>query len=83
MSVSYGERYATGQADPDLEETMFQYGRYLLASCSRAGGLPANLQGLWNDSVSPPSVSSFLCMIYVFLPGNRRSRYLLPWGANS
>ena len=25
---------------------MFQYGRYLLASCSRPGGLPANLQGL-------------------------------------
>ncbi|MEI6679938.1 MAG: glycoside hydrolase family 95 protein [Mariniphaga sp.] len=36
--------------DPDLEETMFQYGRYLLASSSRPGGLPANLQGLWNDS---------------------------------
>ena len=32
---------------------MFQYGRYLLASCSRPGGLPANLQGLWNDSNSP------------------------------
>lgn len=40
-------------ADPDLEETLFQYGRYLLASCSRPGGLPANLQGLWNDSNKP------------------------------
>ena len=36
--------------DPELEALMFQYGRYLLISCSRPGGLPANLQGLWNDS---------------------------------
>jgi len=45
--------------DPDLEETMFQYGRYLLASCSRPGGLPANLQGLWNDSNNPPWASDY------------------------
>ena len=38
---------------------MFQYGRYLLASCSRPGGLPANLQGLWNDSNSPPWASDY------------------------
>ena len=29
---------------------VLHYGRYLLASSSRPGGLPANLQGLWNDS---------------------------------
>ncbi len=45
--------------DPDLEELMFQYGRYLLISCSRPGGLPANLQGLWNDSNSPPWHSDY------------------------
>jgi alpha-L-fucosidase 2 len=39
--------------DPELEGTLFQYGRYLLISSSRPGGLPANLQGLWNDSNSP------------------------------
>ena len=39
--------------DPELEELLFQYGRYLLISCSRPGGLPANLQGLWNDSNNP------------------------------
>ena len=33
---------------------LFQYGRYLLISCSRPGGLPANLQGLWNDTNDPP-----------------------------
>ena len=31
-----------------LEETFFQYGRYLLISASRAGTLPAHLQGIWN-----------------------------------
>ena len=51
--------YAKGGSDPDLEETMFQYGRYLLASCSRPGGLPANLQGLWNDSNSPAWASDY------------------------
>ncbi len=51
--------YRQGAVDPDLEETMFQYGRYLLASCSRPGGLPANLQGLWNDSNSPPWASDY------------------------
>ncbi len=51
--------YAQGAADPDLEQTMFQYGRYLLASCSRPGGLPANLQGLWNDSNKPAWASDY------------------------
>ena len=33
---------------------MFQYGRYLLIASSRQGGLPANLQGKWNNSNTPP-----------------------------
>ena len=45
--------------DPGLEELLFQYGRYLLISCSRPGGLPANLQGLWNDSNDPPWHSDY------------------------
>ncbi len=40
--------------DHDLEALQFQYGRYLLISSSRKGGLPANLQGIWNDSNNPP-----------------------------
>ena len=40
--------------DPGLEALLFQYGRYLLISSSRPGGLPANLQGLWNDNNNPP-----------------------------
>ena len=41
-------------ADTALEALFFQYGRYLLISSSRPGSLPANLQGLWNDSFTPP-----------------------------
>ena len=40
--------------NPDLEALYFQYGRYLLISCSRTPNVPANLQGLWNESLLPP-----------------------------
>ncbi|NLV51719.1 MAG: glycoside hydrolase family 95 protein [Bacteroidales bacterium] len=40
--------------NPALEALYFQYGRYLLISCSRTPHVPANLQGLWNESVLPP-----------------------------
>ena len=39
--------------DASFAALQFQYGRYLLISCSRPGGLPANLQGLWNDRNTP------------------------------
>jgi alpha-L-fucosidase 2 len=45
--------------DPDLEEALFQYGRYLLIACSRPGSLPANLQGLWNHVNDPPWHSDY------------------------
>lgn len=51
-------RYAAHR-DVDLEATLFDFGRYLLASSSRPGGLPANLQGLWNDSNSPAWASDY------------------------
>lgn len=47
----------TGGASADdraLEALFYQYGRYLLIASSRAGSLPANLQGVWNNSTSPP-----------------------------
>jgi alpha-L-fucosidase 2 len=40
--------------DPGLAALYFQYGRYLLIASSRAGSQPANLQGIWNESMSPP-----------------------------
>ncbi len=46
-------RYKKGEADPDLEEMLFQYGRYLLIGSSRPGSMPANLQGVWNNSNDP------------------------------
>lgn len=48
-----------GTADYDLEELLFQYARYLMIASSRPGGLPANLQGLWNDKNSPPWRSDY------------------------
>lgn len=53
------KKYASGVKDPDLEELLFQYGRYLLVSSSRPGGLPANLQGLWNNSNKPAWASDY------------------------
>lgn len=46
-------------SDQALEALIFQYGRYLLISSSRPGGLPANLQGLWNESNTPPWGSDY------------------------
>jgi alpha-L-fucosidase 2 len=53
------ERVRNGATDLGLEALYFQFGRYLLIASSRPGGLPANLQGLWNDSMSPPWDSDY------------------------
>ncbi|HEX4487979.1 MAG TPA: glycoside hydrolase family 95 protein [Terriglobales bacterium] len=39
--------------DPGLAALYFQFGRYLLMSCSRPGTQPANLQGIWNKDLRP------------------------------
>ncbi|MFD2352956.1 hypothetical protein ACFSTC_32185 [Nonomuraea ferruginea] len=39
--------------DPQFSALLFQYGRYLLISSSRPGTQLANLQGIWNDSLTP------------------------------
>lgn len=46
--------YKADGSDPGLEEIVFQYARYLMISSSRPGAMPANLQGLWNMSNTPP-----------------------------
>lgn len=43
-----------GYVDPHLIKLYYQFGRYLLISSSRPGGLPANLQGIWADGLYPP-----------------------------
>ena len=46
--------YGRGRESRYLEETYWQYGRYLLVSSSRPGTLPANLQGVWNACRAAP-----------------------------
>lgn len=53
------KRLQEGKQDLNLIETYFHFGRYLLISCSRPGTLPANLQGIWNNSMTPPWGSKF------------------------
>lgn len=52
---------ADARADPGLASLYHNYGRYLLLSSSRPGpkALPANLQGIWNPSFTPPWGSKF------------------------
>jgi alpha-L-fucosidase 2 len=50
--------FASGD-DPQLLALVFQYGRYLMIGSSRAGSQPANLQGVWNDSNTPPWDSKY------------------------
>ena len=48
-----------GGTDVNLEALVFQFGRYILASSSRAGGQPANLQGIWDEALLPPWGSKY------------------------
>jgi alpha-L-fucosidase 2 len=50
--------FANGN-DPQLAALYFQFGRYLLISCSQPGTQPANLQGIWNRHVDPPWGSKY------------------------
>jgi alpha-L-fucosidase 2 len=68
-------RFADG-GDPELAALFFQYGRYLLIASSRPGGQPANLQGIWNESNSPPWQSKWTVNI------NTEMNYWLAEGAN-
>ncbi len=43
-----------GTVDIGLSNLYFDFGRYLLIACSREGGLPATLQGIWNKDILPP-----------------------------
>ncbi len=65
-------------ASAELIQKLFDYGRYLLISSSRAGGYPANLQGIWNGDYHPPwsslyGINENLEMNYwQGLPGNMK-----------
>lgn len=47
------ELFSNGN-DPSFAALYFQYGRYLMIAGSRIGGQPLNLQGIWNDQLTPP-----------------------------
>ena len=63
VKLDLGEKFPTVTTDRLLREGLspryletlyFQYGRYLLISCSRTPGVPANLQGLWTPYLWSP-----------------------------
>lgn len=52
-------RIKIDEVDQTLLEIYFNFGRYLLISSSRPGSLPANLQGIWNEHMTPPWDSKY------------------------
>ena len=59
------EKGIRGEGESALETLYMQYGRYLLISCSRTDGVPANLQGLWNEYLTPPWSGNYTSNINV------------------
>ncbi|MCM1163350.1 MAG: glycoside hydrolase family 95 protein [Muribaculaceae bacterium] len=77
--------------NPDLEELYFNFGRYLLIASARTLGVPANLQGLWNEHIQPPWSSNYTTNINVeenywcaetIGLGDLHVRSLIPWIEN-
>lgn len=53
--------------DPSMVELLFQFGRYLLISCSRPGTQISNLQGIWSKDTKPPWEYAFTTIYLVLL----------------
>jgi alpha-L-fucosidase 2 len=75
--------YQSQKPDPDLEEMLFQYARYLMISSSRPGDMPATLQGVWNPYNWPPWRSDYhtdvnVEMNYWFVDAANLSECFLP-----
>ena len=58
-------RIKEGKDDPALVNLYFNFGRYLLISCSRPGSLAANLQGIWNKEMLPEWDSKYTININI------------------
>lgn len=54
LLAGYKNNTNTAAENLYLEQLYYQYGRYLLISSSRSNGLPANLQGIWAEGLTPP-----------------------------
>ena len=59
---------AGSRDDVGINELLFAYGRYMLISSSRKGSQAANLQGIWNEELTPPWSSGYT--ININLPMN-------------
>lgn len=55
----------TTTSDPAFATLLFQFGRYLLISCSRPGCQAANLQGIWNVDRIPPWAGAYTVNINI------------------
>ncbi len=53
------EQFDDEKGDPNLIALYIQFGRYLMIASSREGTRPANLQGIWNDQLTPPWESKY------------------------
>ena len=52
-------RFAQSTEDLSLVTLQFNYGRYLMIAGSREGSRALNLQGIWNDKMTPPWQSNY------------------------
>ncbi len=52
-------RRDSNNRDDGLMALYWQFGKYLLVSSSRPGTLPANLQGVWANGLTPPWCSDY------------------------
>jgi alpha-L-fucosidase 2 len=53
------QRITDAGDDPGLAALVYNFGRYLMIAASRPGGLPTNLQGIWNEHLRPPWSSNY------------------------
>jgi alpha-L-fucosidase 2 len=59
VDLTTDRRLSDAADDPGLAALIYNFGRYLMISSSRPGGLPTNLQGIWNEHLQPPWSSNY------------------------
>ncbi|HWD81245.1 MAG TPA: glycoside hydrolase N-terminal domain-containing protein [Kribbella sp.] len=59
VELTTDRRLTQAGDDPGLAALLYNFGRYLMIASSRPGGLPTNLQGIWNEHLQPPWSSNY------------------------
>jgi alpha-L-fucosidase 2 len=59
VELTTDQRLTDAGDDPGLAALIYNFGRYLMIASSRPGGLPTNLQGIWNEHLQPPWSSNY------------------------